>query len=66
MVSNGILPSDFEVGNTLTVKQIQWGKYSGRKQVPVVELNTSCGSVGVKTRVASLNKIIFAHGRCLF
>jgi hypothetical protein len=27
------------VGNTLTVKQIQWGKFSGREQVPVVQFS---------------------------
>ena len=32
----------------------------------MIELNTSCGPVEVKTRVAYLNKIIFAHGRGLF
>ena len=32
----------------------------------MIEINTSSGPVEVKTRVAYLNKIIFAHGRGLF
>jgi len=27
------------VGNTLTVNEIQWGKFSDREQVPVIEVN---------------------------